>query len=206
MKEGLSGESTSESAGGGVREQLVAELQRTVETVMAAVDAAAAKTLEAAEGEAIRRAELIYQRLEDVSDHELARMRELSRELSGRAAQLEQELNELSQLVDAARGNAAPTPMRLDPEPPGPPDLAAGLPNPLDEVERAQEELRSASRLSGPLRRRFRRSEPEADVPEGVRVIIAQMRLNGTPDTQIIERLEELGIEHAAELVAQVHD
>ncbi len=195
-----------------MRAQLVAELHQTVETVMTAVDAAAAKTIEAAEGEAKRRAEQIYHRLEDVSDHELARMRELSRELSRRAAELELELDELSRLVDEARGNgpSRPTlqPEPLEPEPLEPIDLSAALPNPLDEVERAQEELRSASHLPGPLRRRFRRSQPdeEEEVPEGVRAIIVQMRLAGTPDSQIAERLEELGIENPAELVARVHD
>lgn len=193
----------------GVRDQLVAELQRTVDTVTAAVDAAAARTIEAAEAEARRRTAEVVELLDGAGDGGLARMQALAGELAQRAAELERDLAELAELAArtraelvaesraAASQREAPTEERAEDG-----DRDAPI-DPLDRVELAQEQLRAASRQ--PLRRRFRRSRTD-DVPDGVRVIVHQMRLDGRSDAEIAARLEEMGIEDAADLLARVSD
>lgn len=204
----------------GVREQLIAELERTVDTVMAAVDTAAARTVAAADAEARRRAERASSGVSAVEET-IARMQDLSVELSRRATELEREVAELAALASGARERLEEeraVPMQpdltaaLEPEdevldPLEPVDPLAPV-DPLDRVELAREQLRAAAEPPPPSpRRRFRRRRrEEPDVPEGVRLVVVQMRLAGRSDAEIMSRLERMGIEDAAEVISRVTD
>jgi len=202
----------------GVREQLIAELERTVDNVMAAVDSAAARTIAAAEEEADRRTREASVRLA-TTEETIARMRELTAELARRTAGLERELDRLAELAAEADAgmNAGAAPLgQVGSGAPGELGEVADIPeefdlgptptdpeslDPLDQIEIAREQLRDAARSVPGLRRFRRRRREEDDVPEGVRVVVAQMRLDGRSDAEILARLERMGIENAAEVL-----
>ena len=196
---------------------MIAELEQTVETVTAAVDAAAARILETAEAEAKRRTEDAAERIETLANARLEPMRRMSEALVERATELD---GEIARLSDEARAAAATLRAPDPPTAAAPPAQDAPAPEPtnnpspepsddspeysgttLDDVDRARASLNDA----GATLRRFRRRRSATDeVPEGVRVVVGQMRLAGEPDSAIARYLEQMGVEDPAAVISRL--
>jgi hypothetical protein len=174
------------------RERLVAELHKTVAAFGAAVDEAAGAMLDAAEVEA--------RRAEHLAGPGLEQLRTLSSELLEQATELDRNVKRISELAAEAAselrlGLGAGTPARATPSGPGsaPPVMRQ---TPLDAIDEVRNSIADTPLDLGPRHRRFRPgAKPDEPVPEGVRLVIEQMRIAGEPDSVIVEHLESAGIE-----------
>ena len=83
------------------RESLIAELQRTVESVSSAVDDATARSFEEAQAEARRQAEEAGARVEALQRDGLAKLRELADELLERSQWLSNQIGELTSQAES---------------------------------------------------------------------------------------------------------
>ncbi len=166
------------------RDQLIAELHRTVNTVTAAVDEAAA-------------------RLEALAGADAARLRALSTDLVARAIELD---GEIAALIEEA--SVASATLRDHDGPPAessPASPPMGDEVTLDDVDAIRSAVEDAPLDSEPRRRRFRRRSTNGlDVPEGVRLVMVQMRLAGESDSAIKRYLDGMGIKDPAGVIAQL--
>lgn len=119
------------------RESLIAELQRTVESVSSAVDDATARTFEEAQAEARRQAEEASARVEALERDGLAKLRELADELLERSQWLSNQISELTSQAEttSAEIRAEDGPAKLVPQTPTPEPEA-----PVSSLEREAEE------------------------------------------------------------------
>jgi hypothetical protein len=191
------------------RESLIAELQRTVETVSTAVDDATARSFEEAQAEARRQAEAASARVDALEREGLVKLRALADELLERSTWLSEQLAELT-------NRAASTASAIREED-GPSKLIS-KPPPQHEEPATRESPRAAAKAeaaaaagdsdtdpgSGFSFGRFRRRKGGPEVPEGVRLIISQMRVAGEPDSEIVRHLEEMGVKDPHALISQV--
>ncbi|HEY8000722.1 MAG TPA: hypothetical protein VID76_02220 [Solirubrobacterales bacterium] len=178
---GVGGERDRASA---ARDQLTAELERTVEAVSATIDEAAA-------------------RADALARFDTSRLRRLSADLVTRALELESEIVALSEEAD--RVSAL---LRADPRSAGDgagepaPDAPRYADTTLDEIEATR-----AALAEPPARRRFLRRRPAAKghthIPEGVRLVVARMRLAGEPDAAIVNHLQQMGVSDPAGVLAR---
>ena len=108
------------------RESLIAELQRTVESVSTAVDDATARTFEEAQAEARRQAEAASARVDALERDGLAKLRELADELLERSQWLANQLAELTSQAEstASQIRAEDGPAKLVSQPPPEPQTA----------------------------------------------------------------------------------
>ena len=83
------------------RESLIAELQRTVESVSTAVDDATARTFEEAQAEARRQAEEASARVDALERDGLSKLRELADELLERSQWLSNQIAELTSQAES---------------------------------------------------------------------------------------------------------
>jgi hypothetical protein len=182
------------------REALIAELQRTVDSVSTAVDDATARTFEEAQEEARRQAEAASARVDALERDGLAKLRQLADELLERSQWLSDQLAELTNQAKttASEIRAEDGPAKLAPEEPETAPFEDSSPPPVEpEVLETHTEEKS-----GGLGFFRRRKSP--DVPEGVRLIISQMRSSGEGDREIVKHLEEMGVKDPEELVSSV--
>ncbi len=109
------------------RESLIAELQRTVESVSTAVDDATAKTFEEAQAEARRQAEEASARVDALERDGLAKLRELADELLERSQWLSNQLSELTSqaATTASEIRAEDGPAKLQSQ--APPERESGV-------------------------------------------------------------------------------
>jgi hypothetical protein len=198
-----------ERSAAAARESLIAELQRTVESVSSAVDDATARTFEEAQAEARRQAEAASSRVDALERDGLAKLRELADELLERSQWLSNQLAELTQQAQSTaseiRAEDGPAKLVSSDEPVAS-TFEESTPPPI-EAEVADLELESESESesdekSGGLGFFRRRKSP--DVPEGVRLIISQMRSSGEGDREIVKHLEEMGVKDPEALVSSV--
>lgn len=175
------------------RDQLIAELHHTVDTVTAAVDEAAA-------------------RLEALAAVNAARLRALSTDLVARAIELDGEIAALIEEATVAsatlrdhgdHGDHGGPPAE---PPPVPAALVLGREEvTLDDVDAIRAAVEDAPVDPGTKRRLFRRRGTDAaEVPEGVRLMIVQMRLAGESDSAIKRYLDEMGVKDPAGVIAQL--
>ncbi|MDX6582845.1 MAG: hypothetical protein QOI10_2029 [Solirubrobacterales bacterium] len=171
---------------GGAGERLVEELHRTVDTVGAALDQAVAR----------------IEPLRELSAGLLQRALELDRELEGLTVAAAEAANALRRSAASAATAPAAPPAASRSEPP----LAPRPPSVLDQVEAVRDSIAESPTEFRP-RRRFRpaRAQP-FDVPEGVRLVVTQMRVDGEPDSAIAGRLEEMGVEDPAAVLARTRN
>jgi hypothetical protein len=162
------------------REELIGELQRTVEGVADAADSAARERIE--------------------------RMAELGDELIERAAVLAAQLEALSDAVaESARSFRRELGIGEPAEPAEPAQPAEAETGPiqdwtsLDEIDEARAAI---ERSRTPLLHRFRREASE--IPEGVRLVVTQMRMAGERESEIVRRLEDMGVDDPANVIARV--
>ena len=197
------------------RERLVAEVQRTVSEVSAAVDDAVEDAMEAAEYDA-RRHHAVG-RVRDLANG-LHPLQELSAELAERALELERQVARIATLAaDAAEAlgfslTAEPESdtavmARAEPENASsdPPELAPE--SPLDRLEEHRREIAEAP-LDFPPRRSLP-DDPAArpvDIPPAVLVIVDQLRMAGERDYAILRRLEQMGVDDPEAVLAQVRE
>jgi hypothetical protein len=127
------------------RESLIAELQRTVESVSSAVDDATARTFEEAQAEARRQAEEASARVDALERDGLVKLRELADELVERSQWLSNQISELT-------SQAATTSAKISAED-GPAKLVSKAP-PAPEPERE---------VSGLEREAEQRNEADAE-------------------------------------------
>jgi hypothetical protein len=196
----------------GERERLLAELQRTVQSVRGAVDEAAADMLAAATAEAGRRTDEAASHVERVIDARIVPMRRLSAELASRATALDREVGRLStELADLAQSlrtsyEDPARPATPAPAPPAPGDPPADFgASELDRIEATRASIADTLTELSPRRRRFPPSPREGDhpeVPAGVRVVVDQMRMAGESDEAISRQLERMGVEDPAAVLA----
>jgi hypothetical protein len=136
----------------------------------------------------------------------LAPLREISAALVERATELDRELARLAEQANAVaetlRGGPGGSPSQEPVEPVDtrerPRDPYAGAT--LDDVERTRASLSD----SDPSLRRFHRRVPGPEIPEGVRLAVAQMRLAGEPDSEIARRLAEMGVDEPGALLTRI--
>ena len=193
-----------ERSAAAARDSLIAELQRTVESVSSAVDDATARTFEEAQAEARRQAEEASARVEALERDGLSKLRELADELLERSTWLSNQIAELTSQADttAAEIRAEDGPAKLGSQAPPAPEaetenFEAEIDVDLDSDSfEVEEEKPSAFGL-------FRRKRGP-DVPEGVRLIITQMRSSGDDDGAIIKHLEGMGVKDPERLVSSV--
>ena len=182
------------------REALIAELQRTVDSVSTAVDDATARTFQEAQEEARRQADAASARVEALEREGLAKLRQLADDLLERSQWLSDQIAELTRQADSttAEIRAEDGPAKLVAEEPAPEPFEESTPPPFEaeEIEVHHEEK------SGGLGFFRRRKSP--DVPEGVRLIISQMRSSGEGDREIVKHLEQMGVKDPEELVSSV--
>jgi hypothetical protein len=190
-----------ERSAAAARDSLIAELQRTVDTVSTAVDDATARTFEEAQAEARRQANAASARVDALEREGLAKLRELADELLERSTWLSNQLAELTQTAEstASQIRAEDGPAKLVSEaPPAPePETAS-----FDEPEPARATRFDMEEKPSGLGFFRRRRGPE--VPEGVRLIISQMRSSGEADREIVRHLEEMGVRDPERLVSSV--
>jgi hypothetical protein len=191
-----------ERSAAAARDSLIAELQRTVATVSTAVDDATARTFEEAQAEARRQAEEASARVDALERDGLAKLRQLADELLERSTWLSNQLAELTQQAEttASEIRAEEGPAKLLSEPP--PAPAAEPERFADEPERQTTDTFDAE--DRPSGRGFFRRRRGPDVPEGVRLIISQMRSSGEGDREIVRHLEEMGVKDPEDLVSSV--
>jgi small-conductance mechanosensitive channel len=194
-----------ERSAAAARESLIAELQRTVDSVSSAVDDATARTFEEAQAEARRQAEAASARVDALERDGLAKLRELADELLERSQWLSNQLAELTQQAQttASEIRAEDGPAKLVGEDePVTSTFEESTPPPYEaEVEDFEPETETEEK-SGGLGFFRRRKGP--DVPEGVRLIISQMRSSGEGDREIVKHLEEMGVKDPEALVSSV--
>jgi hypothetical protein len=190
-----------ERSAAAARDSLIAELQRTVATVSTAVDDATARTFEEAQAEARRQAEEASARVDALERDGLAKLRQLADELLERSTWLSNQLAELTQQAEttASEIRAEDGPAKLVSEAPPAPAPEPGRFS--HEPERTTETFEPEDRSSG---RGFFRRRRGPDVPEGVRLIISQMRSSGEGDREIVRHLEEMGVKDPEDLVSSV--
>jgi hypothetical protein len=184
------------------REALIAELQRTVDSVSTAVDDATARTFQEAQEEARRQADAASARVEALERDGLAKLRQLADDLLERSQWLSDQIAELTKQADTttAEIRSEDGPAKLVAEESAAPDpFEESAPPPVEaeEFEASQEEEKP-----GGLGFFRRRKGP--DVPEGVRLIISQMRSSGEGDREIVRHLEEMGVKDPESLVSSV--
>jgi hypothetical protein len=195
-----------ERSAAAARESLIAELQRTVESVSSAVDDATARTFQEAQEEARRQAEAASERVDALERDGLAKLRQLADELLERSQWLSNQLAELTQQAQATasdiRAEDGPAKLVADEEPVTSTfEEPTSTPPPL-EAEVAEDLEPEEEEKSGGLGFFRRRKSP--DVPEGVRLIISQMRSSGEGDREIVKHLEEMGVKDPEDLVSSV--
>jgi len=182
------------------REALIAELQRTVDSVSTAVDDATARTFQEAQDEARRQAEAASARVDALEREGLAKLRQLADDLLERSQWLSDQIAELTNQAKTTSEeiSAEDGPSKLVADEPAPDPVEESTPPPFEpeEIESQHEEK------SGGLGFFRRRKSP--DVPEGVRLIISQMRSSGEGDREIVKHLEEMGVKDPEELVSSV--
>lgn len=187
------------------RDSLIAELQRTVESVSTAVDDATARTFEEAQAEARRQADEASSRVEALERDALAKLRELADELLERSTWLANQLAELTRQAEATsaeiRDEDGPAKLVAKAPPPAP-EANTETFEPATATERGRAESSDVEEKSGGLGFFRRRKGP--DVPEGVRLIISQMRSSGEGDREIVRHLEEMGVKDPEGLVSSV--
>jgi hypothetical protein len=183
------------------REALIAELQRTVDSVSTAVDDATARTFQEAQEEARRQADAASARVEALERDGLAKLRQLADDLLERSQWLSDQIAELTKQADATtaeiRSEDGPAKLVADEPAPSPVEESAPPPFEPEQIESEQHEEKS-----GGLGFFRRRKSP--DVPEGVRLIISQMRSSGEGDREIVKHLEEMGVKDPEDLVSSV--
>jgi hypothetical protein len=181
------------------REALIAELQRTVESVSTAVDDATARTFQEAQEEARRQAEAASARVDALERDGLAKLRTLADELLERSQWLSNQLAELTSQAEttATEIRSEDGPAKLVADEPAPDPFEESTPPPEPEVLET-----STEEKPGGLGFFRRRKGP--DVPEGVRLIISQMRSSGEGDREIVKHLEEMGVKDPEALVSSV--
>ena len=118
----------------------------------------------------------------------LETLRRLTTELLERATELQREVARLSEAVER-------------PVPP-----IAERRSPLDVLDSVRESIAEVPIDFGPARRRRFEpaSEPAAELSEGVRVFVEQMRIAGEDDVAIAKYLEQIGVKNPATVVARV--
>jgi hypothetical protein len=191
-----------ERSAASARDSLIAELQRTVDTVSTAVDDATARSFEEAQAEARRQADAASARVDALERDGLAKLRQLADELLERSTWLSNQLAELTQRAEttASEIRAEDGPAKIVSK--APPTPAAEEPETsVDEPEPTTETFDAEDKTTG---RGFFRRRRGPDVPEGVRLIISQMRASGEADREIVRHLEEMGVKDPEELVSSV--
>jgi hypothetical protein len=182
------------------REALIAELQRTVDSVSTAVDDATARTFQEAQDEARRQAEAASARVDALERDGLAKLRQLADDLLERSQWLSDQIAELTKQAETTsteiRAEDGPAKLVADEPEPDPVEESTPPPFEAEQIETVHEEK------SGGLGFFRRRKSP--DVPEGVRLIISQMRSSGEGDREIVKHLEEMGVKDPEELVSSV--
>jgi hypothetical protein len=197
-----------ERSAAAAREALIAELQRTVETVSTAVDDATAKSFEDAQAEARRQAEEASARVEALERDGLAKLRELADDLLERSTWLSNQLAELTKQAETTateiKDEDGPAKLVASSAPPKPapvdvdPVQAEAIVESANAAIEADEEMDEKGAFGLFRRRRG------PDVPDGVRLIISQMRSSGEADGEIIKHLEEMGVKDPERLVSSV--
>lgn len=182
------------------RDSLIAELQRTVESVSSAVDDATARTFEEAQAEARRQAEAASARVDALERDGLAKLRELADELLERSTWLANQIAELTSQAQSTVSEirAEDGPAKLVSEAPPEPEATY---EPEFESESDTDSFEPEEKPGAFSLFRRRRSP---DVPEGVRLIISQMRSSGEGDHEIVKHLEEMGVKDPERLVSSV--
>jgi hypothetical protein len=198
-----------ERSAASARDSLIAELQRTVETVSTAVDDATARTFEEAQAEARRQAEEASARVDALEREGLAKLRQLADELLERSTWLSNQLAELTttaaSTASAIRADDGPAKL-ISKAPPSVPETASFEQETASfeaEPERATPPSFDAEEEKSSGLGFFRRRKGP-DVPEGVRLIISQMRSSGEGDREIVRHLEEMGVKDPERLVSSV--
>jgi hypothetical protein len=186
------------------REALIAELQRTVESVSTAVDDATARTFQEAQEEARRQAEAASARVDALERDGLVKLRALAEDLLERSQWLSDQLGELTRQAEATATEirSEDGPAKLVADEPAPDPFDESTPPPEPEVEVFATDTSEEEEKSGGLGFFRRRKGP--DVPEGVRLIISQMRSSGEGDREIVKHLEEMGVKDPEALVSSV--
>jgi hypothetical protein len=183
------------------REALIAELQRTVDSVSTAVDDATARTFQEAQEEARRQADAASARVEALEREGLAKLRQLADDLLERSQWLSDQIAELTKQADAttAEIRSEDGPAKLVAEESAAPDpFEESTPPPFEAVELETHHEEKSGGLG------FFRRRKGPDVPEGVRLIISQMRSSGEGDREIVKHLEEMGVKDPEGLVSSV--
>jgi hypothetical protein len=171
------------------RRRLIAELERTVESVLESAEAEGRR-------KALERADL--GRLRRLSADVLARATELDREI----ARLTDQAAQTAEVPEAAEAAATIDDPASDWRPAHPPAYADTT---LDDVEASRASLAGAGTGSGATRRRFRRrSRDTGDIPEGVRLAVVQMRLAGEADAAIARYLTEMGVDDPDAVISRI--
>jgi hypothetical protein len=202
-EEATDGESTDEfgRSAAAAREALISELQRTVDTVSTAVDDATAKTFQEAQEEARRQAEAASARVDKLEREALSKLRALADDLVERSTWLADQLAELTKEAQATaeeiRDDEGPAKLAAD-EPAAPAFDDESAPPPVRQLDQDDDTDDKPGGLG------FFRRRKGPDVPEGVRLIISQMRSSGEGDREIIKHLEEMGVKDPEALVSSV--
>jgi hypothetical protein len=127
----------------------------------------------------------------DAIDRTTAELVERAAELQLEITRLADEAAELSAALRGEEGEPRPEP---EPEPQQEPTL--------DDVERSREAIASAPAGGDPRIPRFRK--PGHEVPEGVRLTVTQMRLQGKSKEAIVDYLERMGVRDPETTIARI--